>query len=188
MKKENIKIPWIKVGYHFFAFGGPKDLKIESLSKTVGKNKSSFYYLFTDTEIFISHLLKFHLEQASLIAEKEANCTTLKELIDILIYHKIDLLFNRQLRIHRQNKEFEQCFLKTNKLTGKAILKIWSEIIDLKENSYLAELVLKLSIENFYLQITEETLNQSWLNNYFIELRVLVKAFKNNPTYQVLKR
>ena len=65
-------------------------------------------------------------------------------------------------------------------MTVKSIIGIWSEIIDLKNNSYLAELVFKLSLENFFLQITDETINHDWLNNYFDELRMLVRAFQKN--------
>jgi len=33
------------------------------------------------------------------------------------------------------------------------------KVIDLNENNHLAQMVLMLSIENFFLQITDETLN-----------------------------
>jgi len=55
---------------------------------------------------------------------------------------------------------------------------IWADFLGLKGHSYLARLVLKLSIENFYLQITEATLNHEWLNNYFREHKSMVRAFK----------
>lgn len=186
--KEDITKPWIKVGYQIFAYEGAAGLKIERLSKRIGKNKSSFYHLFTDVEIFTKHLLEYHLAQTEIIAEKEFNCSSKKELIDILIEHKIDLLFNRQLRIHRENSNFEACFSKVNQITGKAIARIWSEIIDLKNNAYLAELIFKLSLENFFLQITDETINHDWLNNYFDELRTLIRAFKKNENSTVIKR
>ncbi len=186
--KENIKIPWIKAGYQLFAYEGPKGVKIERLSNGIGKNKSSFYHLFTDLEIFTSVLLEYHLEQAHIMAEKEANCASQEELIDVIIHHKIDLLFNRQLRIHREHNGFEKCFTQTNQITGQAIIGIWSEILDLKNNSYLAELVYQLSIENFFLQITDETMNKVWLKNYFTQLRTLIKAFKANAPSKFIKR
>jgi len=176
--KNNIVKPWIALGYETFAKEGAKHLKIEALSRKIGKNKSSFYHLFTDLNVFNTFLLKYHLEQAQIIAEKENNCKSEAELIEILIEHKIDLLFNRQLRIHRANKEFEACFLKTNQITGNAIKGIWSEILDLKDDSFLAELVFKFSLENFYLQITEESINREWLKGYFNEIKTLVKAMR----------
>lgn len=171
--------PWIEEGYRSFAYEGPHGLKVERLAKKVSKNKSSFYHHFADLEIFTSVLLKQHLAQAEIIAEKEANCQSLEELIAVLVDHKVDILFNRQLRIHRENTEFERCFTTTNTITIPAFLGIWSQIIDLQDNSYLADLVLRFSMENFFLQITDETLEPEWLRNYFDELQKVIRGIKN---------
>ena len=172
------QMPWIEKGYQVFAYEGPTGLKVERLARQINKNKSSFYHHFADLEVFTNFLLNHHLEQAYLIAEKEAQCKTLEELIEVILEHKIDLLFNRQLKIHRENPEFEKVFTQTNMITTQAIIGLWAEILELKGETHLAGLVLKLSLENFYLQITDETLNRDWLNNYFIELRSLIRAFK----------
>lgn len=184
---NRIQHPWIEKGYQTFAYDGVESLKIERLSKEVGKNKSSFYHHFADLEIFVSRLLEYHLLQSEVMAKKEANCVSLEELIEIIIEHKIDLLFSRQLRIHRQNKDFEECFVKTNQITMPAFLSLWSEILELKDNSYLSEMMLKLSLENFYLQITDETINYEWLNNYFDGLKKLTREFKKTSKINLPK-
>lgn len=171
--------PWIRQGYATFSQKGPEGLKVERLAKEVGKNKSSFYHHFADLECFTSILLEHHLAQSEIIAAKEAVCNNLEEFIDVLLDHKVDLLFNRQLRVYRQNVEFQRCFQSTTEMIAGSLLHLWSDLLDLPRNSQLSGLVFKLSLENFYLQITEETLNQDWLNNYFMELRALTKAFKN---------
>ncbi|MEQ8238154.1 MAG: TetR/AcrR family transcriptional regulator [Cyclobacteriaceae bacterium] len=180
--KPNIEnqLTWIEQGYSIFASEGPFGLKVERIAKLVGKNKSSFYHYFADMEIFTSRLLKLHINQAKIIAEKESKTQSQEELIEILVTHKIDLLFNRQLRIHRENPSFETCFCQVNEITIPAIMGVWAELIGLQENTYLAKLVLNLSLENFYLQITEETLNQQWLHDYFEKLKQLVRAFKQS--------
>ncbi len=175
---NEIQIPWIQKGYQIFAYEGPNGLRVERLSREIGKNKSSFYHHFADLEIFTGILLRHHLDQVKVVADKEAHCGSLKDLVDVLTEHKVDLLFSRQLRIHRENAEFKACFVKTNEITVPAIIRVWSDIIELKDNSHLAGLVLQLSIENFFLQITDETLNRSWLHNYFDSIRILVKQFK----------
>ncbi len=176
--KDAIK-PWIERGYKVFAYGGPQDIKIEALSKDVGKNKSSFYHHFADMEVFVTLLLEEHLRQNYLIAEKEAKCENLEELIEVIVEHKVDLLFSRQLRIHRENEEFAKCFQKSNEITAEAIAGVWAASLGLTDQSYLAGLVLKLSLENFFLQITDETLNKEWLQNYFNEIKALISAFKS---------
>ena len=179
-KKENI---WIEAGYHTFAYEGPVGLKVERLANKVQKNKSSFYHYFADLEFFQEHLLKHHMLQVDVMAEKEMNCETQADLVDVIVEHKIDLLFNRQLRIHRENPAFKSCFEKTNEVTARALGPLWAKILKLDDQSYLAALVLKLGLENFYLQITDETVTHEWLNHYFEEFKSLVKAFKQTKDF-----
>jgi AcrR family transcriptional regulator len=175
---KEIEKSWIDNGYRFFAFEGPGGLKIERLAKEVGKNKSSFYHLFADLEVFTEKLLAFHFHQAKIIAEKESTSKNERELIDVILEHKIDLLFNRQLRIHRENPDFENCFNQVNQISIPAMLPVWKKIIGISDNTSLAQMVLTLILENFYLQITDETLNESWLETYFATIREMVLHFK----------
>jgi len=175
------KKPWILVGYEIFSKEGPKGLKIEVIARKVGKSKSSFYHHFADLEVFTEVLLHYHLEQALVIAKKEGNCkNVIPELLHVLVEAKQDLLFNRQLRINRNIPAFKECFEKSSEEVGRAILGIWSDMLGLNGNSHLALIVLKLSFENFYLQITEETLTYDWLVEYVNELKKMVHAFQNN--------
>jgi hypothetical protein len=50
--------------------------------------------------------------------------------------------------------------------------------IGLSENTSLAQMVLTLSLENFYLQITDETLNKAWLKTYFANICKMILHFK----------
>lgn len=178
MPMKTLEKPWIELAYEIFARKGPQGLTIEGLSKKIGKNKSSFYHHFADLEIFVNILLRHHLDQAKVIASKEANCTTLEALIEVLLEHKTDLLFSRQLRVYRENPKFEECFEKVNAMSVPAIIGLWSELIGLEDRSYLSGLVLQLSLENFYLQITEKTLHHDWLVEYFMGLKTMVDEFK----------
>ncbi|MCI4671447.1 MAG: TetR/AcrR family transcriptional regulator [Bacteroidia bacterium] len=180
------QIPWIHEGYRVFAKEGPGGLKVERLSKSISKNKSSFYHHFADLDIFVDFLLNYHLDQAEVMAEKERACESLPELLSVIIEHKQDLLFNRQLRIHRERKDFERCFNITSQLVFGSILDLWSSVLGLTENTYLSKLVLTLSMENFFLQITEESLTAEWLQNYFIQLKNMVDQFKINAEKEQL--
>jgi AcrR family transcriptional regulator len=179
MGKEQI---WIDAGYQAFSTQGPQGLRIEKLAKAIQKNKSSFYHFFADLKVFTERLLETHLLQAKKLGEKEASSTNETELIQALIEHKVDLLFNRQLRIHREEAAFKNCFLKTNEITLPGFVPIWKKIIELPESDHLAQMVLMLSIENFFLQITEETLNPNWIAAYFEKIRAMVKQFKQTKS------
>lgn len=178
---DESKQSWILIGYKLFAGEGPKGLKVEVIARSVGKSKSSFYHHFADLEVFTKILLNYHLERTIIIADKERLCkNVIPDLLNLLIEAKQDLLFNRQLRVNRNIPEFRRCFEKSNKAASEAILDIWAEMLGLTGSSNLAQMVLNLSLENFYLQITEETLTYEWLVNYVNELKKMAEAFQKN--------
>ena len=176
MSKDN----WIRAGYQTFAYVGPSELKVERLARSLQRSKSSFYHFFADLEVFTEHLLEYHLAQAKVIAAKEAQAQTEQELAQILVAHKVDILFNRQLRFHRENPQFEACFHTTNQITTPAFLPLWKKIVGLEEEGFLADLVLAFSSENFYLQITDQTLNEVWLLDYFQNIKRLFRQLRQS--------
>lgn len=174
---------WIQEAYAIFAQEGPEGLKVERLARVVGKSKSSFYHHFIDLENFTQLLLDYHFERAKWIAEQERQCANvIPELLEFMLTIKTDLLFSRQLRIHRQASHFSQCFEATNKLVGEAIVGLWAKELGLTHNTKLANMVLMLSLENFYLQITKETLNYPWLEGYVLQLKHMVQEFDRKDT------
>lgn len=178
---KNSKLPWILTGYSLFSKEGAASLKIEVLARKVNINKSSFYHHFADLEIFIEQLLEYHIERAKIIAAKERECKTMiPDLLNVLVEYKEDLLFSRQLRINRNNILFKECYEKSNQIVGDSILGIWAAELGLKDNSGLANLVLKLTLDNFYLQINEETFTYEWLLDFVDEFKLMVDGFTNN--------
>lgn len=174
---ENKEI-WVKAGYDTFALLGPGGLKIEPLAKQVGISKSSFYHHFADIELFIEFLLNHHIQQSHTMANKERNAKNIHpELIDILVYHKIDLLFNRQLRINRENVLYLNTLKISNEIVGDAFVMLWVKDLNLKLGQRQLESLFELALENFYLQINFENLNSKWLFEYFENLKRIAKNF-----------
>jgi AcrR family transcriptional regulator len=169
---------WIKTGYEIFALSGQSGLKIEPLAKKVGKSKSSFYHFFADLELFVDELLQYHLAQSHIIAEKEQNAKSINPaLIDIIVEHKTDILFNRQLRIHRDRKIFLDVLTKSNEIIGDGFITVWVKDLDLKFSQKQLESIFGLALENFYLQINAENLNHQWLSNYFAYIKQIIENF-----------
>ncbi|MBO0929940.1 TetR/AcrR family transcriptional regulator [Fibrella aquatilis] len=180
-----IEQPWILAGYRLFAHEGPKGLTVEGLARVVGKSKSSFYHHFADLEVFTELLLRYHLNQVHRIAEQERQCqNVIPDLVNLLLTVKENLLFDRQLRIHRTIPAFKQCFDKSTGAVGEAISGIFADMLGLAHNSALTRMVLMLSLENFYLQLTPETLTYDWLVGYMHELQAMVRAFQANDRQQ----
>lgn len=169
---------WIKKGYEIFATSGQSELKIEPLAKEVGKSKSSFYHHFADLALFTDILLEHHVGQSKIIAQKEQNSKNIDpELINILVEHKTDLLFNRQLRINKNIKQFAQALEQSNKNVGDAFVNVWIEDLGLQLSKKQIEGIFTLALENFFLQINTETLNYEWLSNYFKNLKKIASNF-----------
>ncbi|MFN7118735.1 MAG: TetR/AcrR family transcriptional regulator [Saprospiraceae bacterium] len=169
---------WLRTGYEIFALNGKNGLKIDTLSRKVGINKSSFYHHFADIEVFISHLMKLHIQQSFILADKEKKAKNIDpELIEILIQHKYDLLFNRQLRIGRNDKTYADTLTTANQIAGNAFVELWAKDLKLQLTPNQLNGLFELALDNFYLQITFENLTKSWLTEYFLNLKRIAKKF-----------
>lgn len=169
---------WLKNGYEIFAISGQGSLKIEPLARMVGKNKSSFYHHFADIELFIDALLEYHIEQSKVIARKEQEANSVDpDLINILLEHKIDLLFNRQLKINQNIKKYALALEQSNKNVGDAFINVWMQDLNLQLSRKQMEGIFNLAVENFFLQINIETINYHWLSDYFKNLKKMVGHF-----------
>lgn len=177
--KEEI---WIVSGYETFALYGESGLKIEVLAKKVGISKSSFYHHFSDLEIFMEKLMETHLENARIISDKESQAAQINpDLINILVDHKLDLLFNRQLRIHHQKPIYQEFLKKSNEIIGNDFVQLWVKDLKLNLKQKQIESLFELALENFYMQINHENINFNWLEKYFENLKRIARNF--DPLY-----
>lgn len=175
MTTDNREV-WITCGYEIFATSGPGGLKIEPLAKRVGKSKSSFYHHFADLDLFIGLLVQHHIRQSRVIAQKEHTAETIDpELIDVLMEHRVDLFFNRQLRIHRNVKAFSDALRESDRVVGDAFVKVWVKDLGLQLSPKQIESIFSLALENFYLQINADNLNRPWLAAYFTRLKEITR-------------
>ena len=166
---------WITIGYQIFAEQGQQGLKIEPLAQVVGKSKSSFYHYFADMEVFIENLLRHHMTQITVLAEKERNAQNINpELIAILVAHKTDLLFNRQLRIYKNVPAYGGILQQTDSLFGDAFISVWMKDLGIKLPKSKVKALYTLALENFFLQINPENITTDWLTTYFEELNKVV--------------
>ena len=176
--KKVTKEEVLEVGEQLFRTMGYHATGTEEILKATSYSRSSFYHHFADLEVFTVYLLEHHLKQAKILAKKESECEHLEDFIDVIIEHGDDLLFNRQLRIHRENEQFATCFAKVNEISVPEIVAAWAKILQLTDNTQLTETFLQLVLENFFVQLTGETLNRNWLERYFNNIINLVKQFK----------
>jgi hypothetical protein len=55
-------------------------------------------------------------------------------------------------------------------------MSLWAQELRLELAPHLLNGVFQLALDNFYLQLTEATLNREWLTDYFDQLTRLVKT------------
>jgi len=169
---------WIRKGYETSALNGFESLKIEQLAKNVGISKSSFYHHFADLECFSENLIEHHYNQCSILSQKEKECESLfPDLINILLEHKVDLLFHRQLRINRNDMVIESALAKSNQILGNYAVMLWAKEINLKLNTKQRIGLFEIATDDFYMRINKNNLNYAFLSNYFENLSQITKQF-----------
>ncbi|NNF21340.1 MAG: TetR/AcrR family transcriptional regulator [Saprospiraceae bacterium] len=169
------KQEWINAGYQMISELGFNHSNIESIARSINKNKSSFYHYFGDWEIFEESLLDQHLKAVNQFSADAKQCENIiPDMVNLFVQHKDDFLFHKQLRIYRKNKTYKDCFESAYRIYEDAIITKWTSFIKLDEQTLLARRILNLISENFLLQITPENFNYDWLKNYLINIADLL--------------
>lgn len=167
---DNKQEVWLEEGYKQFSKKGIEGLKIDLIAKAIGKSRSSFYYHFGDLDVFVEELLKHHIERMRIFAEYLNNCKEVEpDILEAFVKFKLDLFFNKQLRLNRQNSDFSICLEKGINIIYEVIIDIWAAELDLKSNIELARQYLEIITDNLGLVVTEEVFEYEWLKEYWIE-------------------
>ncbi len=175
--KIDKKQKWLEQGYETFAAEGPQGIKVEALARKVNKSKSSFYHHFADVDIFMEALLQYHIARHHLLSEAARACKEMvPDFLNLLLAHEQDLFFNRQLRVHRHLPGYSACIDKFHQPIEESFIDIWTKSLRLENERYLAQALLKLVVDNFYMRITEETMNYTWLVAFFQEISFMVRG------------
>lgn len=165
------KKDWISKGYEICSLKGFDGLKIEQLAKAVGISKSSFYHHFADLEVFFETVFEHHYQKCSILAENEKKCKAIyPELINVLLEHKTDILFNRQLRINRGDTQVAAALRKSKQLLGNYAVMLWAKEINLSYNTCQLEGLFEIATDDFYMQINPHNLNREFITAYFQNL------------------
>jgi AcrR family transcriptional regulator len=176
MKEKSI-LPWVETGYEMFSCYGPDALKIEQLARITGTSKSSFYHHFADIPLFREYLLQWHLERALLLAEKAKQCRSLiPEVVEMLIEAKQDIFFNRQLRIHRHVKIYQQCYEKAHTTVISQFIGLWQNWIGLENKPQLANHIFQITTDLFYQRITPANFTYEWLVSLVEEIKTIIHS------------
>jgi AcrR family transcriptional regulator len=180
--KSSIEQPWIEAGYKIFSNEGPTGLKVDQMARKVGISRSSFYNLFADLGIFQEKLLAYHAERAQQATEAVKKCKSIEpDLLLQIVEHKEYVLFNRQLRIHRDNPAFKAGFENAIGMVSKELIGIWSEMFGLQQKPDIARNLMMITADIMFHRITAENLNYEWLQLFTTEITQAI-CKRNNIT------
>lgn len=175
----NSREVWLQTGYALMALEGPGSLKVEAIARQSGISKSSFYHHFADMEGFVEKLCQLHLDRCNTIAAKERMARRIDpELVEILLEHKMDLCFNRQLRFHRGHTYYAAIVQKSDAITGTDFVTLWMQELALPWSKQQAIGIFTLALDNFYLRMHPDTFDRAWMSAYFQDLKALFISMK----------
>ncbi len=178
-------LPWLEAGYEIFALQGPDALKVEALARKVGISKSSFYHHFADLEIYNEMLMAYHLESISVMAENSGKCKVIDpDFLLLIIEHKRDIMFNRRLRVHRDNLSYQLCFERASCTVEKEFIGIFAAMYGLQEQLDIAWNVLKVVNDLFYGRVTNENLTYDWLVKFLEEIDNFMKDVNRSIDFE----
>lgn len=169
-------LKWIEKGYELFALHGPDGLVIEQIARAIHTSKSSFYHQFDDLEVFQTALLEFHIERAQSVAKETSTCVTFDpDFLLVVKKNKSDMLFNRQLRIKRNNLSFQLCFEHANSLVKKEILPHFAEYVGYGHDLHMASNLFTLMEDSFYSRVTEDAFHDEFLRGFVTQFRSTIQ-------------
>jgi AcrR family transcriptional regulator len=173
--------PWIEAGYEVFALHGPDALRVEQLARQVGISKSSFYHHFADLPVFIERLFDHHRSRSVVIAEKAALCKRFDpDVIHLLAAHRLDLLFQRQLRSRRDQAEFQRCFRQAHGTVSNVFMPLWAEALGIPRQLGAASEMFDVVTDVFYQRLTNDNLSYAFIIGLLKEIEVFIRHAMNS--------
>lgn len=171
---------WIAKSYALVAEKGFERLNVNSISRLVGKSKSSFYHYFGDMELFKMKLLDFHVKQMNIFSAKISEGDNIyPDLINVFLEHQLDIFFHKQLRIHREDPTNKKHIEKIFQDYENAILEQWNNHFDLNHQKLFSRKFNRFISEHFFLSITHEEYSFDWLKNYLDKILDLIQHMKS---------
>jgi len=170
---------WVEKSYALVAESGFENLNLNSISRLVGKSKSSFYHYFGDLELFKMELLDYHVKQMNNFSAKISECENIyPSLINVFLEHQLDIFFHKQLRIHRKEPTYKKHIEKIFQVYENAVLEQWNNYFGLNHQKLFSRKFNKFISEHFFLSITHEEYTFDWLKNYLNQIFDLIQHMK----------
>lgn len=171
-KKGNIQ-NWTDAGYSLFSSQGPSVIQIERLARVLGKNKSGFYYFFSDRESFLECLMKEHGARMNYLTDQIRSIRFFDpEYLHLLIEHKETFFFQVQLVRNQETELYNTTRNVFNSRISAAVLPVWSDYLDAPVE--LADKLWGMTRDTLYCRATVNNFGFDWLREFIREAKYIV--------------
>lgn len=176
MEKSSTHTHWIIQGYHLFSQEGLEGLKVERLARSLSLNKSGFYHYFGDRDTFLQHLMMYHRERGSALAEDFATIKEFDpEFFSLLMKYKNSVLVHMQLVRYREIPLFKNVYEEINESVESALQPAWAMYLGMPHQTEFARKYFAQARDMFYSKITQERMNELYLRNLLGEVKGLIQ-------------
>ncbi|MEM6394783.1 MAG: TetR/AcrR family transcriptional regulator [Bacteroidota bacterium] len=173
------KLQWIEESYLLATQHGLESLSVNTIARRVGTSKSSFYHYFGDLEMLKLALLKHHVGESRKFFVEICACENVSpDIINAFVKRKVDLLFHKQLRIHREDPVYGQGIEEAYLNVENAAMDLWSEHFGLERQKLFSRKLFRFVSEHFLLSITAEGFDAQWLRDYLEGIADLLQDMK----------
>jgi len=163
---------WVKAGYGLLGEEGIEGIKVERLARILQLNKSGFYHYFGSMNIYLQHLLEYHVNVARLVAEEVAGCENLDpDLLQLIIKHKAFFLVESQLLVKCKPSQFGSELDEARRIVNEKILPLWRTATPLPEDVTAALAYLNIILHFFYARLHADKMSYEFLHSLAIETK-----------------
>ena len=166
---------WVEEGYAIFSLEGPSSIQVERVARSLGKNKSGFYYFFKDRERFVDCLMSEHLGRLNSITRQIREIQYFDpEYIHLLIEHREAFLFQIQLLRNREVGLFENISDQFSAKISAAVIPVWSDYLD--ASIEVANRLWSMTREAISSRATKDSFTFGWLLDVVSEAKLIASC------------
>ena len=166
---------WLKAGYDLLGAEGMEGVKIERIARSLGLNKSGFYYYFKTMEGYLTCLVQYHVHMAGEVAAEILRCQRIDpDLLRLIVRRKSFFLVESQLLVKSRFVHIKYGDDEAGKIITSELLNFWKRSNN-ELNTDVAVAYLNIIRHFIYARIDAENITYEFLHDLAVETK---KAFE----------
>jgi len=183
MEKSKNSSVWTEVGYEIFAAEGIDGIQVERLARILALNKSGFYHYFGDLEGYCDELINLHKSKADLYLAEVATINAIDpDYFNVIVKHRIPVLFHLQLIRSQNNIMFYKTAEKIDEQEGILIGELWSDYLGFRDHA-LAMRYFAIVRDMLYARLSFRNLTFPGLRDLMTEAKAVMQQITKNDAH-----